>query len=243
MKVRSPFSLKSAELSAEEGLRVSLRMGDSAIIVGEVRSKEALTLYEAMRVGAVANAVMGTLHAESPYGVYDRVVNDLGVPKTSFKATDIIVIVNPIKEPSGLKRYRRVLRITEVRKLWEQDPLKEKGFVDLMVYDAEKDNLEPTLELINGDSDILKAVASRIKYLSKSWERIWNMIETIGLSKKLLVDIAREKNRKDILEADFVSAYNEVFYQYVDKSIKEYNEIVKDYILDNMKKWIYQKLS
>jgi hypothetical protein len=26
MKVRSPFSLKSAELSAEEGLRVSLRM-------------------------------------------------------------------------------------------------------------------------------------------------------------------------------------------------------------------------
>jgi len=243
MKVRSPFSLKSAELSAEEGLRVSLRMGDSAIIVGEVRSKEALTLYEAMRVGAVANAVMGTLHAESPYGVYDRVVNDLGVPKTSFKATDIIVIVNPIKEPSGLKRYRRVLRITEVRKLWDQDPLREKGFVDLMVYDAEKDNLEPTLELINGDSDILKAVASRIRYLSKSWERVWNMIETIGLSKKILVDIAREKNRKDILEADFVSTYNEVFYQYVDKSIKEYNEIVKDYILDNMKKWIYQKLS
>jgi len=243
MKVRSPFSLKSAELSAEEGLRASLRMGDSAIIVGEVRSKEALTLYEAMRVGAVANAVMGTLHAESPYGVYDRVVNDLGVPKTAFKATDIIVITNPIKEPSGLKKYRRVLRITEVRKLWEQDPLREKGFVDLMIYDAEKDNLEPTLELINGDSDILKAVASRIKYLSKSWERVWNMIETIGLSKKLLVDIAREKNRKDILEADFVSAYNEVFYQYVDKSIKEYNEIVKDYILDNMKKWIYQKLS
>jgi len=73
MKVRSPFSLKSGELSAEEGLRVSLRMGDSAIIVGEVRSKEALTLYEAMRVGAVANTVMGTLHAEGPYGVYDRV--------------------------------------------------------------------------------------------------------------------------------------------------------------------------
>jgi hypothetical protein len=191
----------------------------------------------------MANAVMGTLHAESPYGVYDRVVNDLGVPKTSFKATDIIVIVNPIREPSGLRRYRRVLRITEVRKLWGEDPLRERGFVDLMVYDPEKDNLEPTLELINGDSDILKAVASRVKYLSKSWERVWNMIETIGLSKKLLVDIAREKGRKDILEAEFVSPYNEVFYQFIDKSIKEYGEIEKEYILDNLKKWVYQKLS
>ncbi|BFI73089.1 flagella-related ATPase FlaI [Nanoarchaeota archaeon] len=242
MKVRSPFSLKSAELSAEEGLRVSLRMGDSAIIVGEVRSKEAQTLYEAMRIGAMANAVMGTIHAESPYGVYDRVVNDLGVPKTSFKATDIIVIVNPIREPSGLKRYRRVLRITEVRKLWENDPLRERGFVDLMIYDPEKDNLEPTLELTNGDSDILKAVASRVRYLSKSWEGIWNMVETIGLSKKLLVDIAKEKNRRDILESEFVSQYNEVFYQFVDKSIKEYDEIEKEFILDNLKKWIYQKL-
>ncbi|BBL45664.1 flagella-related ATPase FlaI [Nanobdella aerobiophila] len=242
LKVKSPFSLKSAELSADEGLRVSLRMGDSAIIVGEVRSKEAQTLYEAMRIGATANAVMGTLHAESPYGVYDRVVNDLGVPKTSFKATDIIVIVNPIKDPSGMKRYRRVLKISEVRKQWENDPLKEKGFVDLMSYDAEKDDLVPSLELLNGDSDILKSVASRVTFLSKSWERIWNMIEAIGLSKKLLVDISKEKNRKDILEADFVVRYNEVFYNFVSKSLEEYNEIVKEYILDNIKKWTYQKL-
>ena len=60
------------------------------MIVGEVRSKEAVALFEAMRVGAAANLVSGTIHADSPYGVYDRVVNDIGVPKTSFKAIDVV---------------------------------------------------------------------------------------------------------------------------------------------------------
>jgi len=242
LKVRSPFSLQSSEMSPEDGIRVSLRMGDSAIIVGEVRSREAQTLYEAMRVGALANAVMGTIHAESPYGVFDRVVNDLKVPATSFKATDIIVIVNPIRDPSGMKKYRRVLRITEVRKFWEEDPLKEKGFVDLMIYDADKDNLEPTLNLINGDSDVLKSVASRIRYLSKSWERVWRMIETNGDAKQQLVDIAVKESRIDILEADFVSKYNEMYYKYIEDSLKEYNEINKEFILDSLKKWTYRVL-
>ncbi|MEM4758017.1 MAG: type II/IV secretion system ATPase subunit, partial [Nanopusillaceae archaeon] len=168
LKVKSPFSLQSSELDAESGLRASLRLGDSAIVLGEVRSREPQVLYEAMRVGALSNAVLGTIHAESPYGVYDRVVNDLGTPKTSFKATDIIVMVNPIKSPSGLKKYRRVLRLTEVRKHWNEDPIREKGFVDLMVYDSDKDELQITKDLLNGDSDVLKSIASRTKFLSKS---------------------------------------------------------------------------
>ena len=70
-------------------------MGDSAII-GEVRSKEAKVLYEAMRVGAAGNVVLGTIHADSAYAVWDRVVNDLGVPTTSFKATDLVVVARQL---------------------------------------------------------------------------------------------------------------------------------------------------
>ena len=72
------------------------------MIVGEVRSVEARALYEAMRVGALANVVAGTIHGASPYGVFDRVVNDLQVPITSFKATDIITVVNPVKSADGM---------------------------------------------------------------------------------------------------------------------------------------------
>jgi len=132
MKVASALTRGTTEVSADEGIRATLRMGDSALIVGEVRSTEAKALYEAMRVGALANVVAGTIHGDSPYGVFDRVVNDLEVPRTSFKATDIIIVANQIRSPDGIHRWRRITQITEVRKKWEQDPLAEEGFVDLL---------------------------------------------------------------------------------------------------------------
>ena len=144
MKVREALARETTEMAADEGIRTSLRLGDSCLIVGEVRSTEALALFEAMRVGALANVVAGTIHGASPYGVFDRVVNDLKVPATSFKATDIIMVANPIKSSDGLHRWRRVLEITEVRKQWQTDPLAEKGFLDLMKYDVIKDDLKAT---------------------------------------------------------------------------------------------------
>ncbi|MBD3263206.1 hypothetical protein GF374_02400, partial [Candidatus Woesearchaeota archaeon] len=77
MKVRSVITGGEGEVAAEQGVRTSLRLGDSALVVGEVRSKEALALWEAMRIGALAKSVMGTIHGADPYSVYDRVVNDL----------------------------------------------------------------------------------------------------------------------------------------------------------------------
>ena len=150
MKVRSALLKTTTEVSAEEGIRASLRLGDSALIMGEVRSVETKALYEAMRVGALANVVAGTIHGDSPYGVYDRVVNDLEVPPTSFKATDIIAVTNPIKSPDGLHSWRRLLELTEVRKHWKNDPLEEKGFVDLLKYNVRKDELEPTEDILIG---------------------------------------------------------------------------------------------
>ncbi|MFH1917495.1 MAG: type II/IV secretion system ATPase subunit, partial [Nanoarchaeota archaeon] len=163
MKVRSALLKTTTEVSADDGIRTSLRLGDSCLIMGEVRSVEAKALYEAMRIGALANVVAGTIHGASPYGVFDRVVNDLGVPATSFKATDIITICNPIKSPDGLHSWKRVLQIAEVRKHWNKDPIEEKGFVDLMKYNVEKDELEPTDDLINGDSEVIKSIASNVK--------------------------------------------------------------------------------
>ena len=214
LKVRAALmAAGGTELAADEGIRTSLRMGDSSLIVGEVRSKEALALYEAMRVGALANVVAGTIHADSPYGLFDRVVNDLGVPKTSFKATDIIVIANPIKSADGLHKKRRIVSITEVRKEWDEDPLKEGAFVDLMRYNPITDKLELTDNMINGDSEIVKAISGSVKEWSGDWESVWENIMLRAKIKQELLDMAILSKREDLLEADFVVKSNDEFHK------------------------------
>lgn len=212
MKVRSALMSGGVEVSAEEGIRTALRLGDSSLIVGEVRSQEARALYEAMRVGALANVVAGTIHGADPYAVFDRVVNDLGVPKTSFKATDIILVANPIKSPDGLRSFKRVLQIAEVRKHWTDDPLHEGGFVDLMVYDGKKDALVPTPDLQYGDSEVLKSIAGHVKEWAGNWDALWENIQLRATLKQRLLDVSHTTGQRDLLEADFVVRSNDAFH-------------------------------
>ncbi|MBS3168801.1 hypothetical protein J4216_06750, partial [Candidatus Woesearchaeota archaeon] len=212
-----------------------------------LHNTEALALYEAMRTGALANVVAGTIHGDSPYGVFDRVVNDLNVPRTSFKATDILVIANPVKSADGLHRKRRVTQITEIRKDWEEDPLKEGGFVDLMRYDSKLDTLVPTDELINGDSEIIKSIASQIKEFAGDWEAIWKNIELRAKIKKTIVDYSDSHNIPDLLEAKDVIQLNDEFHRIsnkvheeerhldTDKIFFRWEEYLKRYIRENYK--------
>ncbi|MFA5020286.1 MAG: type II/IV secretion system ATPase subunit [Candidatus Pacearchaeota archaeon] len=221
MKVRSSLVEKSNEMSAEEGIRTSLRFGDSSLIVGEIRSSEAKALYEAMRVGALANVVAGTVHGSSPYSVFDRIVNDLGVPATSFKATDLILVANPVKTPDGLHSVKRVVQLSEVRKHWINDPLEEKGFVDLLNYNVEKDCLEPSDELINGNSEVIKAIASSVKGWVGNWDAVYDNILLRGKVKQEIVNLANKLNRKELLEAKFVNITNAIFHEVCDEVTKE----------------------
>ncbi len=201
-----------------------------------LHNTEAKALFEAMRVGAAANVVAGTIHADSPYGIYDRVVNDIGVPKTSFKAIDIIVIANPII--SGLKKFKRVLRITEVRKEWDEDPLKEGAFVDLMVYNPKTDQLELTDDLINGNSEILKRMAGKIKEFAGDWEAVWENIQLRADCKQAIVDLFIEKKDSTILEADFVIRANDAFRLISDKVKDKYGKLDSKKILFEYKEWM-----
>lgn len=236
LKVASALSSPGSEVEASVGIRSTLRLGDSALFVGEVRSKEAVALFEAMRVGAAANVVAGTIHADSPYGVYDRVVNDIGVPKTSFKAIDIIVVTNPVI--SGLKKYKRILRITEVRKEWENDPLAEKAFVDLMVYNPKTDQLEVSDELRNGNSFILKRMAGRIKEFAGDWDAVWNNIMLRADCKQAIVDLAVEKENNDLLEAKFIVKANDKFHLISDKVKNKTGYLDSKQILFEFKDWL-----
>ena len=238
MKVAAAMTKGTAEVPAEEGIRTTLRMGDSSLIIGEVRSTEARALYEAMRVGAMANVVAGTIHGDSPYGVFDRVVNDLQVPKTSFKATDLVIVANPIRSADGLHRWRRVTQITEIRKHWENDPLLEGGFVDLMKYDTNKDQLEASADLINGESDILKSIAGNVKEWAGNWDAVWDNILLRAKVKETLVNFAEKSKMPNLLEAEHVIRCNDEFHRISDKIKEEVGALDSKRIFFDWNEWL-----
>lgn len=241
MKVRSALLETTTEVEASEGIRTSLRLGDSALIVGEVRSLEAKALYEAMRVGALANVVAGTIHGASPYGVFDRVVNDLEVPVTSFKATDLVLVANPIKTPDALHELKRVVQLTEVRKHWTKDPLDEKGFVDLLKYNVEKDELEPTDDLMNGDSEIIKAVAGNVRGWAGNWDAVFDNIILRGKIKQEVVDVARKLKMPELMESKFNSLSNDVFHRISDEITREVGLPVSERVFPEWRNWLQKQ--
>lgn len=238
MKVRSALTGETTEVSAEEGIRSSLRLGDSSLIVGEIRSNEAKALYEAMRIGALANVVAGTIHGSSPYSIFDRVVNDLGVPVTSFKATDCILVANPVKSPDGMKSWRRVLSISEVKKHWTKDPLAEGGFVDLMKYEVKEDKMKPSDDLINGDSEIIKDIASNVKGWAGNWDAVWDNILLRQRIKEEVVSFADKTENPELLEAEFTVRSNNAFHQISEKVMAEVGLPIADRVFPEWRKWL-----
>lgn len=134
------------EITAEDALRTALRLGDGALVVGEIRGEEAQVLYEAMRVGANANAVLGTIHGDGAEDVFERVVSDLNVKPSSFGATDLIVTCQAYRTLEG--RKRRVSRVEEVMSNGEEiwfEPL----------YEIDEDKAQPTGRIARGESRLV----------------------------------------------------------------------------------------
>lgn len=113
LRVRSSLG-GEGEMSAEEALKVCLRLGESALVIGEVRGAEAQTLYEAMRTGAASSSVMGTIHGSPASAVCARAVHDLGVSPESFASTDAIVIAGLVRPGGARRQLRRVTEVAEV---------------------------------------------------------------------------------------------------------------------------------
>ncbi|MDO8625381.1 MAG: ATPase, T2SS/T4P/T4SS family, partial [Candidatus Diapherotrites archaeon] len=240
LKTRSPISVSKteSEVSPEESLRTALRLGDSALVLGEVRSIEAKVLYEAMRVGAAGNSVLGTIHGDSAYSVWDRVVNDLQVPTTSFKATDLVIVCRPIRFRGSLRRHRRLTQVTEVKKHWTVDPDKEGGLLDLMHYNAKDDRID-LLEDNLKESDLFE----RIQQTSgMGIDEIWKAIKTNAASKAFLVDLKNKHDLPELLEAEnYCQSYNK-YLILRENQLQERKKVDYDLLLSDWKDWTQNKL-
>lgn len=125
----------SERLTPTDALRTALRLGDGALAIGEVRGEEAEVLYEAMRVGANSEAVLGTIHGDGAEAVYERVVTDLGVSPSSFGVTDLVVSLETTA--AGRRRVRAIEEVVPgqpgtFKTLYEQtgDRLRSTGCLD-----------------------------------------------------------------------------------------------------------------
>ena len=90
--------------------------------------------------------------------------------------------------------------------------MQEKGFADLFVYDTKKDELVPTAALVEGESEIIKAIGGRVKEWAGNWPAMWENIQLRAKIKQAIVDAAKETGNKELLEAPFVVMANDEFH-------------------------------
>jgi type IV secretory pathway ATPase VirB11/archaellum biosynthesis ATPase len=247
LKTRSAIqtSQTESEVAPEEALRTALRLGDSVLIIGEVRSKEAKVLYEAMRIGAVGNVVMGTIHGESAYSVWDRIVNDLDVPTTSFKATDLVIVCAPIRFRGALSKQRRVIQITEVKKHWNDDPYVEHGFEDIMTYSAKNDDWE--LNKLYTDEKIYEATKESeilekiMRMRGITFDDIWKDINMRAKTKNYLVEAKRKYEIPMLLESNYTVPINNQLQLIADRYKSSTKKIDYNATYDEWRKWVDER--
>jgi type IV secretory pathway ATPase VirB11/archaellum biosynthesis ATPase len=153
-RLRAASDADAAGVAPTESLRTALRLGEGALVVGEVRGEEASALFEAMRVGATEGAVLGTIHGEKAAGVRRRLA-ELGVPAPAFAATDLLVTCE--SGPDG----RRVAAVEEVRAVEASGSNLESDDAEVAVtplFNREGTELAATGRIARGDSHLVDAL-------------------------------------------------------------------------------------
>lgn len=151
-------------------LKAALRQRPEFLLVGEVRGKEALTLFQAMSTG---HTTFSTMHADSVSSAIHRLENPpISVPRTMIQALNIISIQSQTFVRG--KRARRNMKLVEITDI---DPTTRNIRTnDIFAWDALTDKFHRV-----GESKALNEIMIR---------RGWNVVD---LKKELM-------NRQKILE-------------------------------------------
>lgn len=178
------------EITMDDLLKNSLRMRPDRIIVGEVRGKEALTLFTAMDNGHAG--CMGTIHANNAReAVVKLQERPFLVPSTMIPLVDLIVVIQRFySKESGIKR-----RITEISEVSRMDNKVLLG--NIYDYDDSLGQIKRT-EVPSRIMDILS------NQLSMTKNDLKKEIET----RQLILDWMIEKNiRKPNEVLEFIQSY------------------------------------
>lgn len=173
------------EIDMYELLRQAMRQRPEYIIVGEIRGKEAQTLFQAMSTG---HTTLSTMHATGVEEVVSRLQNEpMNIPLMMFQALDIICIQILTYKPDG-KRVRRTKVIAEVHEV--DMKTRSINVVDIFKWDPVTDEFKMT-----GESIILNRIME---------QRGWTM-------KKINNEIRNRSLILDHMVKNKINKYNEVF--------------------------------
>jgi type IV secretory pathway ATPase VirB11/archaellum biosynthesis ATPase len=161
MNSQSAIIKSSVEIAPDVALRAALRLGNSSLVIGEVRGPEVAVLYEAMQIGTAGNSVIGTIHGASTKAVYERIVHTLGVPSASFKGTDAVVVCSNTRLGGSMTKTKRVVQVSEVNSTWDDGADHTEVFTDILSFDASIDSLVSTDILDRGQSELIGKVAKK----------------------------------------------------------------------------------
>ncbi|MBX3065030.1 MAG: type II/IV secretion system ATPase subunit [Anaerolineae bacterium] len=128
---------KGAEVGMFELLRAALRQRPDLIIVGEIRSIEAVVAFQAMQTG---HGVMSTFHAASVEKLIQRLTGDpINIPKTYIDNLNLVIIQSAVRLANG-KAARRVLSVNEII---GYDPISNSfSFLEAFRWNPAKDVFE-----------------------------------------------------------------------------------------------------
>lgn len=100
---------EAADIDMFELLRSALRQRPEFLLVGEIRGKEAYTLFQAMSTG---HTTFSTMHAGSIQTAVNRLLSEpINVPLMMLSSLDIMVI--EVLRHVGRKRVRRIENLSE----------------------------------------------------------------------------------------------------------------------------------
>jgi flagellar protein FlaI len=169
---RESFTKNSGvtDIDMYELLRQALRQRPEYIIVGEIRGKEATTLFQAINTG---HTTYSTMHADSVETVISRLEGDpINIPRVMIQSLDILSIQKMMM--IGNKKVRRLDTMVEFMGI---DPkTQDLRFNDLYSWDPRDDTFR-----IGGKSYVLDDIMT-----ARNWDE-----------KKLNQEL---KNRKKVLE-------------------------------------------
>jgi flagellar protein FlaI len=136
-------------------LKAALRQRPEYLLVGEVRGKEALTLFQAMSTG---HTTFSTMHADSVESAIHRLENPpISVPRTMITALDTISI-----QAQTYLKNKRVRRNTKIVEINDLDPnTRNIRTNDVYVWNSGTDRFDRV-----GESRILAEIAQR-----RAWSR------------------------------------------------------------------------
>jgi flagellar protein FlaI len=160
---RESFSKNTSarEIDMYELLRQALRQRPEYIIVGEIRGKEAMTLFQAMNTG---HTTYSTMHADSINTVISRLEGDpINVPRVMIQALDILCI-QMLVQVGGDKEGKRVRRMDTMIEFTGVDPqTQDLRFNEVFTLDMKSDTFRTS-----GKSYVLDAIKARHSWDEKT---------------------------------------------------------------------------